>query len=528
MRKYLLQLTIILSCSTFIEAQLKLTCPANKTEPACQTQAAVDTAFANWKATASISGGCNAVLSNNGGTAPNKCGGSTTITFTAKSDCDSTLTCTATFTVSSPPPVVLTCPAPKTEAACQTQAAINASFPAWLATTTGSGGCSGVLTNNNTGALNACGGSVTVTFTYTSTCAPFTTTCNATFTVSSAPAVALTCPAPKTEAACQTQAAINASFATWKNTASFTGGCNGVLTNSGGTAPNACGGSTTVTFTVTSTCAPLITTCTATFTVNPAPAVVLICPNSQTEAACQTQKTIDIKFETWKKSIKVSGGCNTIVSDNGINAPSACGGSISVTFTVKSDCELSISCISTFSVASAPVVVLSCPQSVTEDSNQTQQKIDEKFKAWLESTSFSGGCNSVLSNSGGKPPPATGGFTTVTFTVTSSCQAPVNCTATFTVKGANAVKNYSDFNGQFIIFPNPTSKVNINIESVLDYSHNYKLEIYSLLGIKFLNQSILSGIHKITLDKINQEGIYLVRLLQDNRTVYSDKLVITN
>lgn len=81
--------------------------------------------------------------------------------------------------------VVLRCAIDKTEVACQTQAAINASYAMWLASVTASG-CNGVLTNNSTGAPSASGGSKTVTFTYTqSGCSnqAAVTTCTATFTV---------------------------------------------------------------------------------------------------------------------------------------------------------------------------------------------------------------------------------------------------------------------------------------------------------------------------------------------------------
>lgn len=81
--------------------------------------------------------------------------------------------------------VVLNCAINKTETACQTQAAINASYAAWLASVTASG-CNGVLTNNSTGAPSASGDSKTVTFTYTqSSCSnqAAVTTCTATFTV---------------------------------------------------------------------------------------------------------------------------------------------------------------------------------------------------------------------------------------------------------------------------------------------------------------------------------------------------------
>ena len=79
--------------------------------------------------------------------------------------------------------ISLTCPASSNQASCQSQATIDAAYAAWLSSVSAGGGCNGVLTNNSTGAPSACGGSKTVIFTYTSTCAPFTTTCSSSFTV---------------------------------------------------------------------------------------------------------------------------------------------------------------------------------------------------------------------------------------------------------------------------------------------------------------------------------------------------------
>jgi hypothetical protein len=164
--------------------------------------------------------------------------------------------------------VSLTCPVNTTTSACLSQAQVNTAFSAWLATASGSGGCNGVLTNNNTGAPTACvGGSKTVTFTYTSSCAPFTTTCQATFTVPAGSAPVLTCPVNTTTAPCQSQRTIDIAFNNWLATASV-GGC-ATLTDNNTGAPNACGGSTTVTFTATSTCTGATSTCQATFTVPP-------------------------------------------------------------------------------------------------------------------------------------------------------------------------------------------------------------------------------------------------------------------
>ncbi len=170
--------------SVTVNPPVTLNCPTNTTTTACQTQAAVNTAFTEWLATATASGGANGVLTNNNTGAPSACGGSTTVTFTYTNDCSpATSTCQATFTVPAPPTVILTCPINTTTTANQTQTAVNTAFANWLATATASGGCNGVLTNNNTGAPSACGGSTTVTFTYTSTCSPSTTTCQSVFTV---------------------------------------------------------------------------------------------------------------------------------------------------------------------------------------------------------------------------------------------------------------------------------------------------------------------------------------------------------
>ncbi|MBK9013160.1 MAG: T9SS type A sorting domain-containing protein [Saprospiraceae bacterium] len=416
-----------------------LTCPTNTTITACQTQAAVNTAFATWLATASGTGGCNGVLTNNNvaqGGAPPACGGSRTVTFTYTSTCAPlTTTCQATFTVTAPPNLVLTCPTNATQVAGQTQVAINAAFNTWLATVSASGGCNGILTNNNTGAPPATGGTTTVTFTYTSSCAPLTTTCQATFTVAVAEPIVLTCPTNTTTNACQAQAAVNTAFAAWLATASGTGGCNGVLTNNNTGAPPACGGSTTVTFTYTSSCLAPTTTCQATFTVPPAPTVVLTCPQNTTTAACQTQAAVNTAFVTWLATASASGGCNGVLTNNNTGAPNACGGSTTVTFTYTSTCApLTTTCQATFTVTAPPTVVLTCPVNTTTASCQAQAAVNTAFAAWLATVSASGGCNGVLTNNNTGAPLACGGSTTVTFTYTNGCTpTPTTCEATFTV-----------------------------------------------------------------------------------------------
>ncbi len=246
-----------------------LVCPGNTTTPACQTQTAVDQAFANWLAVAQIvAGGCNGVLTNNNTGAPSACGGSTSVTFTYTNGCGPGNICTVSFTVAAPSTPNLSVIVGTTQLnSCQSQSALNSAYNNWLNNNVvASGGCNGVLTNNSTGPPSVCGGSTTVTWTYTTSCAQ-PITAQATFQVLPSPPIMLSCAMNQTLPAGQSQAQVNSAFTTWLGTTMASGGCNGMLSNNNMGAPPATGGNTTVTFTYTSSCAPLNTTCQATFNV---------------------------------------------------------------------------------------------------------------------------------------------------------------------------------------------------------------------------------------------------------------------
>lgn len=330
-----------------------LNCPPEITTQACLTQDAITSAFNTWLASFNFSGGTNSTLIRSplNPTAPARCGGSSSVTWTVTDDCGQSETCTRTFVVPGPPDVVLTCPVNTTTGACQTQAQVNAAFNSWLGTASGTGGCNGQLGNNNTGAPLACGGSTTVTFTYTSSCAPLSTTCQATFTVPAAPGVSFTCPTSTTTTACQTQAQVNAAYAVWLATASGSGGCGGQLGNNSTGAPPACGGSKTVTFTYTSACAQP-STCEATFTVPNAPAVSLTCPTNQSIVGGLSQAAVDAAYASWLATASASGGCGGELTNNSTGAPPACGGSKTVTFSYSNSCGQPTTCQATFSTGS--------------------------------------------------------------------------------------------------------------------------------------------------------------------------------
>jgi hypothetical protein len=146
------------------------------------------------------------------------------------------------------------------------------------------------------------------------------------------------------------QTAVDAAFQNWLNSAIASGGCNGQLSNDAESAPPACGGSTTVTFYYYSSCEPLVTTCSATFTVTEAPPVVLTCPANTMVGPDFTQAQINAAFTAWLASVRVSGGCNTEVTNNNNGAPTYCGQTVTVTFTATSSCEAPVTCSATFTV----------------------------------------------------------------------------------------------------------------------------------------------------------------------------------
>src|SRR5438034_4869424 len=127
-------------------------------------------------------------------------------------------------------------------------------------------------------------------------CAEAIETFAATFAIAASLVVSLRRPTRTTLSPYTTLYGFNTAFTTWLATASSSGGCNGSRSNGNAGVSNACGRSTTVTFTYTSSSAPTITTCAATFAVAAAPAVSLTCPTSTTAASCQTQEAINTAF----------------------------------------------------------------------------------------------------------------------------------------------------------------------------------------------------------------------------------------
>ena len=471
-------------------ATVAINCGSNVTVPACSTQAQVNAAWTAFLASTTASGGCNGVLTTNCTTPPNKCGGYRDVTWTytvsgcgTTSGCNSNnqVTCTKRFTVLAPPAVVMNCATNVCLSACSTQAQINAAWTAFLASTTATGGCGGVLTNNATTPPSACGGYKDVTWTYTvnNSCGTVPTGCNSSgqvtctkrFTVTAPPAVVFNCGNNVTVPACSTQAQVNTAWNSFLASTTASGGCGGVLTNNAPTtAPSACGGYVDVTWTynVSTACGTPTgcnsngqLTCTKRFTVAATPAVVMNCGNNVTIPACSTQAQVNAAWASFLCSTTATGGCNGVLTRSTSTAPSACGGYVDVTwtYTVSNACGSyptgcnsngQLTCTKRFTVLAAPAVVMNCGNNVTVPACSTQAQVNAAWTSFLASTTASGGCNGVLTSNCTTAPSACGGYRDVTWTYTvsnacgtvpSGCNSngQVTCTKRFTVLAAPAV-----------------------------------------------------------------------------------------
>jgi hypothetical protein len=269
-----------------------ITTPVATTVNACDyaDQAALDAAFQAWLATASVTGGCDPVLTNNATGAGTLCtGGAVTVTFTATDLCEAP-TATATFTVTAAPAVTYNQPADATVASCTfaDQATLNAAIATWVTQQTNAiavaGGCAPQVTSDFTNqSINLCaGGNITITWTITDKCQ--TATVDAIYTVTPAPPVQLTCPP------LQTFCVVAANYYTIPALI-VTHDCSRELaiayevtgaTTRSGTGTDASGafnvGVSTITWSVTDACGN-VSTCTTTVTLNPTPVTTPITHN---------------------------------------------------------------------------------------------------------------------------------------------------------------------------------------------------------------------------------------------------------
>jgi hypothetical protein len=382
-----------------------------------------------------VSGGCAPVGSYDQPAAPAYCGGTTTVVYNVTDNCYAGTTITRTFTITPAPAVNVGQPENSSIPACvyADQAAADAAFNAWLAGFTVSGGCAPVGSYGQPVAPSYCGGTVSVTYTVTDRCYE-TTTVTRTFTIAAPTAVVFNCGNNVTVPACSTQAQITAAWNAFLTSTTASGGCDGVLTRTECPMPPACGGYADVTWTYTvSSCGEgnNTTTCTRRFTVASTSEVVFNCGSNVTIEGCGSQTAVDSAWNAFLASTTASGGCNGVFSRTAANSPSACGGSVDVTWTYTATAcggeATTQTCTRTFTVTESAPVTITAGNDVTLPACSTQAQLDAAWNAFLASTTATGGCEGALTRTEANPPSLCGGFVDVTWTYTVAACGQSTC-----------------------------------------------------------------------------------------------------
>ncbi len=458
-----------------IPIPIVLTCPDDKTENACKEQCDVDTHFTAWLQSFSYTGGTNPVLTITPSSpmAPLACGGATTVTWTVTDDCGQSESCTKTFTVSSPPPVVLTCGEDVVVGACSSQQDINDKWAAFLASTTASGGCNGVLSNNAPKSPpSKCGGYVDVKWTYkVSKCYDADGD-------------------HKGDCKCGCHAKDHKGNYKGNHKGDCKGDCK-----------CGCHGGDSKGNLIKDLIKDLIKglighfigdhydhdddhdeiiTCTKRFTIAPAPAVVLNRGDDVTLPACSSDGDIQAAWNAFLSSPTVSDGCDGnagVLTRTSANPPSKCGGYVDVkwTYTASGNCNPTIKCglqtaqgkitfTKRFTITPATVVI-NIGDDVTLPACSSDGDIQAAWNAFLTSPTVSDGCDGntggVLTRTSANLPSKCGGYVDVkwTYTASGNCNPTIKC-------GSQTVKGKITFTKRFKIAP-ATVVINIGDDVTL-------------------------------------------------------------
>ena len=397
-------------------------------------------------------------LSNDGPSAPtNYCGASSsvTMTITATDNCGRTSTATATYTaVDTTGPSFTTLPAGDTYE-CDGTASTTAAFNAWVADNAGAVAddpCGTVtLSNDNPSIPNFCGGTAVIVVTATDECGN-TSTESASYTINDSVAPSITGATSTTFQCTGSDTDLTDDFDSWvADNAGATGtddcGFSG-LSNDGPTAPTTyCGGSNSVTMTITATdnCGRT-STATATYTAADTTAPTFTTAPSNGNNECDGTTTA---FDTWvsaNANAVASDTCSTAtLSNDNPTAPTPCGGTSVIVVTATDDCGNSVSGSATYTIndTTNPTITGEMDHTYTCIGDSTD--LATVFSDWVAdnagataSDSCAGG---TLSNDNPSAPSSycTGSNSvTMTITATDSCGRTSTATATFTAVDTTA------------------------------------------------------------------------------------------
>ena len=535
-----------------VAPDLEIFCAENSNLSSCLSQDEINSDFETWLEGFYYTGGCIVTEEGLDVLAPDKCGGITTVVYVVYDDCDQYETCTATFTVDPAPDLTISCPTDVVIPSCSTQQEVDDAFAVWLAGFTYEGGCN-VTESGFDGVLapSYCGGEVTREYSVYDDCEQ-TANCSSTFMVEPPPAVEFWCAEPMSIPGCNTQEYVDTAFEQWLTGFGYTGGCTVTeIGLEGLVAPDKCGGTVTVEYSVIDDCYQenRSTTCTSTFTVDPAPELIISCPTDVLIPSCSTQQEVDDAFAVWLAGFTYEGGCNVTESGfDGVLAPSFCGGEVTRVYSVYDDCYQSVECSSTFTVEPAPLLEVFCPEDVHLD-NPTVGEVFIAFMDWIDGFGYTGGCNVTDCELKDLPERSIEVTITIEYTISDACGQSASCSSTFSYTcGGETISeddapiglgNQTQFNDLLTVdmqaYPNPSIQDVVTITFKVPVTTRARLEVYNISGemIEVLYDAVAQE-NTIIQSMLNANelppGIYYYRLnVKSNKVepVTISKLIIT-
>ncbi|TRX34925.1 T9SS type A sorting domain-containing protein, partial [Flavobacterium sp. ZT3R18] len=395
-----------------------------------------------------LSGGCLISGTSNPSTftaTPSSCGGTVTETWTATDICGRALASVSrTITVSPATLPTMTALADVTVACGAIPVTSTIPFSNGL-----SGGCevSGTsVTSSFTATPDACGGTVTETWTATDICGRALASVSRTITVSPAALPTMTALADVTVACGAIPVTSTIPFSN-----GLSGGCevSGTSVTSSFTAtPDACGGTVTETWTATDTCGRALASVSRTITVSPATLPTMTAPAATTVACGSIPAPSTISF-----SNGLSGGCLISGTSNPstfTTTPSSCGGTVTETWTATDTCGRALASVSrTITVSPATLPTMIALASITVAYGEIPASSTILFSNGLSGGSLISGISNTSTFTA--TPGACGGTVTETWTATDACGRPLAAVSRIitvspaAISGSGAVT--SNYNG---------------------------------------------------------------------------------
>ncbi len=458
------------SCNVTINepSEIVLIAPKDTTVNTCLSQQEVNTEFNIWLSRVQASGGKNLLVTNNNTGAPDACGGSIDVIWTATSECPEDVKDTATFSV--PDAIELEVEGPQnfTASSCDfdDQAALDAAFETWVDSfnvVTNACGASASDISSLTAPDLCEGGTVNVTFGIGNNCT--NDTVRAAFTINAADPLEVEGPQNFTASSCDfdDQAALDAAFQTWVDSFNVvTNACGATASNiSDLTAPDLCeGGTVNVTFGIGNNCTN--DTVRAAFTINAADPLEVEGPQDFSASSCDfdDQAALDAAFQTWVDSFNVvTNACGASATDiSNLTAPDLCeGGTVNVTFGIGNNCT-NDTVRAAFTINAADPLDVEGPQDFSASSCDfdDQAALDAAFQTWVDSfnvvTNACGASATDISNLTA-PDLCEGGTVNVTFGIGNNCTNDT-VRAAFTINAADPLdvegpQDFSAINSEF-------------------------------------------------------------------------------